>query len=100
MFMMWQLVERDFQQWLKTTVYLCGFLQGLYNSVAQYDLAIDFFIETVGVLDVLIDLVRSFHCDMKARVWVDGTLLEDIEVTNGFHQGNGCTMAPNLMPAV
>lgn len=74
------------------TVYLCGFFQSLYDSVAQYDRQISLWKLQVS----LSDLVRSFYCDMNAS----GTLLEDNEVTNGFHQGNGCTMAPNLMPAV
>ena len=44
--------------------------------------------------DVLVDIVRSFHTDMKARIRVDGELLEEIGVNNGLRQG--CTMAPTL----
>jgi len=43
---------------------------------------------------VLVKIVASFHSDMKARVRVDGELLEEIEETNGLHQG--CTMAPTM----
>lgn len=31
---------------------------------------------------MLIDLVQSFHCDMKARVKVDKTLLQKTEVND------------------
>ena len=44
--------------------------------------------------DVLVDVVRSFHTNMMARVRVDGELLEEIGVNNGLRQG--CTMAPTL----
>ena len=43
---------------------------------------------------MLVDIIRSFHSHMKARVRVDGELLEEIEVENGLRQG--CTMAPTL----
>ena len=47
-----------------------------------------------GVPGHLIDVVKSFHEGMEARVWVGGELLEEIEVRNGLRQG--CTMAPTL----
>ena len=43
----------------------------------------------------MVDLVKSFHEDMKARLRVDGELLDEIEVTNGLRQGY--TMAPTLL---
>ena len=46
----------------------------------------------LGVPDVLVEIMMSFHSNMQARVRVDGELLEEIEVTNGLCQG--CTMAP------
>jgi len=46
------------------------------------------------VPETLVEIVRSFHDNMKASVRVDGELLEDFEVTNGLRQG--CTMAPPL----
>ena len=46
------------------------------------------------MLDVLVDIVRSFHSDMMARIRVDGELLEEIGVNNGLRQG--CTIAPTL----
>ena len=48
----------------------------------------------MGVPEVLVEIVQSFHSDMKARVRLEGELLEEIEVNNGLRQG--CTMAPSL----
>ena len=42
----------------------------------------------------MVDLVKSFHEEMKNRIRVDRELLEKIEVKNGLRQG--CTMAPTL----
>ena len=44
-------------------------------------------LKKLGVPDLLVDIIR-------ARVRVDGELLEEIEVNNGLRQG--CTMAPTL----
>ena len=46
----------------------------------------------LGVPEDVIRLVKSFHEDMKARVRVDGELLE-IKVTN---VRQGCKLAPTL----
>ena len=51
-------------------------------------------LKKLGVPEVLVEIVKSFHTDMQARVRVDGELLDDIEVNNGLRQG--CTMAPTL----
>ena len=48
----------------------------------------------LGVPDVLVEIVMSFHSNMQPKVRVDGELLEEIEVTNGLRQG--CIMAPTL----
>ena len=48
----------------------------------------------LGVPDDLLTLIKSFHQDMKARLRVDGEMLEEIKVANGLRQG--CTMAPTL----
>ena len=48
----------------------------------------------MGVPEVLVEILQSFHSDMKARVRLEGQLLEEIEVNNGLRQG--CTMAPSL----
>ena len=47
-----------------------------------------------GVPDLLVDIIRSFHTSMEARIRVDGELLDQIEVNNDLRQG--CSMAPTL----
>lgn len=51
-------------------------------------------LKKLGVPDVSIQLIRSFHTDMKAMIRLDGELLEEISVENGLRQG--CCMAPVL----
>ena len=51
-------------------------------------------LKKLGVPDVLVCIIKSFHTNMRARVRVDGELLEEIEVNNGLQQGY--TMAPIL----
>ncbi len=48
----------------------------------------------MGIPEVLVDIVKSSHKDMKAKVRLEGEELEEIEVTDGLRQG--CTMAPSL----
>ena len=43
---------------------------------------------------MIIDIVKSFHDGMKARVRIGGEMLDEIEVTNGLRQGY--TLAPVL----
>ena len=40
-----------------------------------------------GVPQLLIDIICSFHENMKARIRAEGELLEEIEVDNGLQQG-------------
>ena len=51
-------------------------------------------LKKLRVPEVLVCIIKSFHTNMRARVRVDGELLEEIEVNNGLQQG--CTMAPIL----
>ena len=67
-------------------------LRKAYDSVPRSALWIA--LQKLGVPDDLITLIKSFHQDMKARLRVDGEMLEEIEVANGLRQG--CTMAPTL----
>jgi len=48
----------------------------------------------LGVPEVLVDIIRSFHDDMEARVSLNHLLLEEINEKNGLCQGY--TMAPTL----
>ena len=63
-----------------------------YDSVPRE--AMWMVLRKLGVPDVPLEIVMSFHSNMQARVRVDGELLEEIEVTNGLRQG--CNMAPTL----
>ena len=63
-----------------------------YNSVPCEALWIA--LQKLGVPEAMIDLVKSFHSGMRTRVRVDGTLLDDFDVSNGLRQD--CTMAPTL----
>ena len=51
-------------------------------------------LEKLDVPEETIQLIASFHQDMKATIRLDGTMLEEIEVQNGLRQG--CCMAPVL----
>ena len=44
--------------------------------------------------DLIVQLIKSFHQDMRAKIRLDGTILEGINVRNGLRQG--CYMAPVL----
>ena len=48
----------------------------------------------LGVPEVLINIVRSFHENMTVQIRLGGELLEGIDVNNGLRQG--CTIAPTL----
>ena len=66
-------------------------LRKAYNSVPHEALWVA--LSKLGVPDTLIELIQSFHQDMKATIRLDSTLLE-IRVENGLRQG--CCMAPAL----
>ena len=62
-----------------------------YDSVSQE--ATWTALKMLGVLDAIIEIVKSFHNGVKARVRVDRQLLDEIEVNNSLRQS--CTMAPH-----
>jgi len=53
-----------------------------YNLVPHEALWID--LQKLGVPETMIELVKFFHCGMKARVREDGTLLEEFDVFNSL----------------
>ena len=67
-------------------------LKKAYDSVPSE--ALWMALRKLGVSKVLVEIVKSFHKAMEARVRVGGELLDEIEVRNGLRQG--CTMAPTL----
>ena len=48
----------------------------------------------LGVPEVLVNIIRSFHGNISAQIRLDGELLEEIGVNNGLRKG--CTIAPML----
>ena len=44
-------------------------------------------LKKLGVPEKTVNLVRAFHTNMKAKIKLDGELLEDINVENGLRQG-------------
>jgi len=41
-------------------------------------------LRVLGVPEVTVDLIKSFHVGMKAKIRLDSSLLKQIEVCNGF----------------
>ena len=76
-----QLTEKAIEYWAKQYLIFVD-LKKAYDSVPR---------EVLWVPDHLIDIIRSFYDNMKAKLWVDGKMLREIEVENGLQQG--CTMA-------
>ena len=58
-------------------------LRKAYDSVPRMALWIA--LQKLGVPSDLITLIRSFHQDMKARLRIDGNLLEEIEVPSEYY---------------
>ena len=86
-----QLVEKAIEHRAKKFLLFMD-LKKAYDSVPRT--ALWYALKKLGVPDLVIDIIRSFHEGMKAKVSINGELLEEIEVRNGLRQG--CTMAPVL----
>ena len=54
-------------------------LQKAYDSVPREALLLEH-----GVPDLIVKLVQVFHQDMKARIQLNGTIMEGINVWNGL----------------
>ena len=67
-------------------------LRKAYDSVPRP--ALWAVLRKLGVPDVIVRLVESFHADMVADIIVDGSSVDGIPMCNGLRQG--CTMAPVL----
>ena len=90
-FVVRQLVEKALEHQTKQYLIFVD-LHKAYDSVPRE--AMWAALRKLGASDMLVDIIRSFHTGMEARIRVDGELLEKIEVNNGLRQG--CTMAPTL----
>ena len=67
-------------------------LKKAYNSVPRQ--AMWLALGKLGVLEQTIESIRSFYEGMRARVRLEGTMLEEFQVQNGLRQG--CCMVPVL----
>ena len=84
-----QLVEKAWEH--KSSVYFTFVdLKKAYDSVPRDAMCVA--LGKLGVPELTVQLIRSFHQDMRARVRLDGVVLEEISVQNGLRQG--CCMAP------
>ena len=91
LFVVRQLAEKAFEHHMKQHFIFID-LQKAYDSVPRA--ALWTALKKLGVPDLLVDIIRSFHSNMEARIRLDGELLEEIQVNNGLQQG--CAMAPTL----
>ena len=87
-----QLVEKSWEQDSKVFLTFID-LKKAYDSVPRGG-ELWLALRKLGVPEVTINLIKSFHLGMKAAIWLEGTLLEEIDVENGLRQG--CCMAPVL----
>ena len=67
-------------------------LRKAYDSVPRQ--ALWSCLENYGIPPVMIEVIKSFHENLKTTVTVDGSSSPDFEVRNGLQQG--CTIAPTL----
>ena len=86
-----QFVEKSWEHQSKAFLTFID-LKKAYDSVPRH--AMWLALEKLGVPEQTIRLIRSFHDNMRARVRLEGMMLEEIQVRNGLRQG--CCMAPVL----
>jgi hypothetical protein len=86
-----QLVEKSWEH--KGKVFFSFIdLKTAYDSVPRDVMWVA--LKKLGVPEKTTQLIRSFHEGMKAKIRLEDTLLEEIEVKNGLRQG--CCMVPVL----
>ena len=90
-FVVRQLMEKSWEHRAKTFFTFID-LKKAYDSVPRRGMWLA--LKKLGVPEKTVNLIRAFHTNMKAKIRLDGELLEDINVENGLRQG--CCMAPVL----
>ena len=87
-----QLVEKS---WEDTTKSFFTFidLKKAYDSITR--VAMWRVLKKLGVPEKTVQLINSFHREVKAQIRLDGSLLEQFEESNGLRQG--CCVAPVLI---
>ena len=94
-----QLVEKSWEHRSKVFLLFID-LKKAYDSVPRE--AIWTALGKLGVPEPVIDLIQSFHQNMQAQIQLNGTLLEEIDVTNGLQQlrllHGTCPFQPVCLP--
>ena len=90
-FVVRQLMEKSWEHRAKTFFTFID-LKKAYDSVPRRGMWL--VLKKLGVPEKTVNLIRAFHTNMKAKIRLDGELLEDINVENGVRQS--CCMAPVL----
>ena len=83
-----QLVEKSWEHTARSFFTFID-LRKAYDSEALWVA-----LKKLGVPLETIELIQSFHQNMKAKIRLDGLLLDEFDVKNGLRQG--CCMAPVL----
>ena len=86
-----QIIEKSIEHDTKTFMLFVN-LRKAYDSVPHQ--ALWHALESYGIPEPMLRLIRSLHEGMKAEVTVEGKVAPDFEVKNGLRQG--CVMAPTL----
>ena len=86
-----QLVEKSVEHNTNTYILFID-LRKAYDSVPRQ--ALWTCLEKYGIPSVMVEVIKSFHEDMRTTVTVDGDSAPVFEVKNGLRQG--CTIAPTL----
>ena len=86
-----QIIEKSIEHDTKTFILFVD-LRKAYDSVPRQ--ALWHALESYGIPEPMLRLIRSLHDGMKAEVTVEGKVAPDIEVRNGLRQG--CVLAPTL----
>ena len=90
-FVVWQLVEKSWEHQAKMLC-ICIDLRKAYDSVPRA--ALWQALGKLGVPDSTIELIKSLHQETRAKLRVDGALLDEMNISNRLRQG--CCLTPVL----
>ena len=86
-----KIIEKSWEHRAKSFLVFIN-LKKAYDSVPRA--AIWKVLGKLGVPDSMVELIRSFHCNMKVQICLGNTMVDPIDINNGLRQG--CSMAPVL----
>ena len=90
-FVAWHLMEKAIEHGETLFVFFID-LKKAYDSIPRQ--ALWRVLEKCGVPPTMLNIIQSFHQDMKAEVRVGSELSDGFEAKNGL--GQECTLAPTL----